>query len=209
MISGDGGSLRGKLEGEASMTMTKAKVVRRIAALLAIALYIALSAWASACLDLTPVTAGEVVTIPIPIPDVQPPPRMDASIHRDASADGDAAPVDGAPVDGRPVDGGHDVYVPPCLACIAAPDKPGPGCATEFAECMADPQCELAYKCVIANGCFLVETRQEIVICATPCIVEAGGITSQFSTSGILVKAAATCATDPPPGCGNFCAPTD
>jgi hypothetical protein len=189
------------------MTMTKAKVARRVAALLAIALYIALSAWASACLDLSPVTAGEVVTIPIPIPDVQPPPRMDASIHRDASADGDAGLVDGAPVDGGPVDSGHDVYVPPCLACIAASDKPGPGCAAEFGACMADPQCELAYLCVIKNGCFLVETRQEIVICATPCIVEAGGITSQFTTSGMLVKAAATCATDPPPGCGNFCAP--
>ena len=191
------------------MTMRKAKVVRQVAALGAIALYIALSAWASACLDLAPVTAGEVVTIPIPIPDVQPPPGHDASIHSDASVDGDAAPVDVARVDGAPVDGGHDVYVPPCLACIAAPDMPGPGCASEFAACMADPQCELAYLCVIKNGCFLAATRQEIVICATPCIVEAGMITSQFSTSGMLVKAAATCATDPPPGCGQFCGPTD
>jgi hypothetical protein len=191
------------------MTMAKAKVVRRVAALGAIALYIALGAWAAACLDLTPVTAGEVVTIPIPIPDVQPPPIQDASTHRDAPAGGDAALVDGAPVDGAPVDGGHDVYVPPpCLACITAPDMPGPGCATEIAACMADTECEAVYLCVIATDCLLLPTRQDLLACATPCVTEAG-ITSECSKAGMLVDKAATCITDPPPGCGHVCAPTD
>jgi len=191
------------------MTKAKAKVVRQGAALGAIALYIAVGAWASACLDLSPVTADEVVTIPIPIPDVQPPPSGDAPIHRDVSVDGDATGIDGAPVDVAPVDGGHDVYLPPCIACAMAPDVPGPGCATEFAACTANPECAAAYTCVIASGCLLLPTRQDFVVCATPCVVEAGGITSEYSTAGMLVKSAATCITNPPPGCGNVCAPVD
>jgi hypothetical protein len=175
--------------------MTKARALKRVAAFGGIALFVASSTWAAACVDLTPVTPGEVVTIPIPIPDVQQPPRRDAS----PSTDGDAGPGDA----------GFDVYLPPCLACLLAPDTPGPGCATEVAACMADPQCGAAYACAIENNCFLVQTREAILICSTPCVTEAGGITSSTSTSGMLVANVAACLTNPPPGCGSVCAPTD
>jgi hypothetical protein len=170
--------------------MTKARVVRRVAAFAGIVLFVALSTWAAACLDLTPVTEDQVVTIPIALPDVQRPPVPDGSA-RDAS--GDAGPLDAA-------------ILPPCESCFMSPDMPGPGCATEFHACLANPQCALAYACVLDMGCLLGLTQQQLILCATPCITEAGGITSQTSEAGVAVTNAATCLTTPPPGCGNLCA---
>jgi hypothetical protein len=65
---------------------------------------------------------------------------------------------------------------PACFTCLAAPDEPGPGCATQLAACQADPQCAQALACAAAKNCFASGSLGAIGVCGLPCITEAGVI---------------------------------
>jgi hypothetical protein len=64
-----------------------------------------------------------------------------------------------------------------CVPCVNAPDKPGPGCDTEYAACEADATCNGLWQCVLASGC-IGGPPASFISCALPCANEAGGIPS-------------------------------
>jgi hypothetical protein len=77
-----------------------------------------------------------------------------------------------------PTDAKSDVVVvdtTTCLACVDAPDMPGPGCGNESAACQADDQCSSLFACVLASGC-IGGPPSTFITCALPCANEAGGI---------------------------------
>jgi hypothetical protein len=85
------------------------------------------------------------------------------------------------PVSVQEVDAGPGLQVsgdadPACFTCLAQPDHPGPGCATELAACQADPQCAQALVCATQKNCFASGSLAAIGVCGLPCITEAGVI---------------------------------
>jgi hypothetical protein len=151
-----------------------------------------------ACLDLTPVTANEIAPPPgadvrAVVPADAMPPAVDATF--DASFDGDAR------VPRRDV----MVILPPCQTCLGQPDMPGPGCMTELEGCLMDPSCAYVYGCAVASGCLLLQTSNDLLACADPCVIEAG-ITSETSDAGIVLAALAGCLVG---ACGGICMPSD
>jgi hypothetical protein len=61
-----------------------------------------------------------------------------------------------------------------CKACLAAPEDPGPGCATVYNTCVAIEQCDKIITCSIETGCPQKPTLGEANICAVPCFVANG-----------------------------------
>jgi hypothetical protein len=176
------------------MKGTHAKRVLVVAALTA-----SLVAGAWACLDLTPITAG----------DVAPPPSLSdaATGVSEASLRTDGA-SDGGPLDGDGSLALRDVVVvPPCQNCIQQPDTPGPGCSTELTACLVDPTCTFVWKCVVGSGCLLAQTGNEVIDCADPCVIEAG-LSSDTTGPGLLVANLAVCAFEGPCAEAGICAPS-
>ena len=58
---------------------------------------------------------------------------------------------------------------PPCRACIAAPNQPGPGCADELSRCNDWASCLDIYACGYAAGCIFKKTQAESLECFRPC----------------------------------------
>jgi hypothetical protein len=61
-----------------------------------------------------------------------------------------------------------------CRACLAAPEDPGPGCATGYNACMAIEQCMKIVNCYLEAGCAQKPTMAEANGCALPCFVSNG-----------------------------------
>jgi hypothetical protein len=62
---------------------------------------------------------------------------------------------------------------PACLKCLATPDVPGPGCATEVAACRAAETCSRGYDCTFQRGC-VGGTVKTFVACLPACTLAAG-----------------------------------
>jgi len=58
---------------------------------------------------------------------------------------------------------------PPCRACIAAPNEPGPGCADELSRCGLN-RCFEIFECGYAAGCQFKKSTSEAVECYRPCL---------------------------------------
>jgi hypothetical protein len=56
-----------------------------------------------------------------------------------------------------------------CLQCQQAPDDPGPGCATELAECYAHASCKATAECAIQTGCYNLGNAADWTSCAIAC----------------------------------------
>jgi hypothetical protein len=61
-----------------------------------------------------------------------------------------------------------------CKVCLAAPEDPGPGCATAYNTCMAIEQCDKIITCSIMKGCPALPTMGENNLCAVSCFVANG-----------------------------------
>ena len=188
--------------------MAVSRGVRRAVLFGGIAAAILSAALVVACLDMTPVPPDEVVTFKIPIPEAQPPPPPREAGETDSTVPPTVDGGTGTGDSGMVIMADVEVeapYVPPCIACLQAPDVPGPGCGTEHAACFANPQCHAAYECAVANGCLLLQSGENAIICTTPCVVEAG-IASASSPAGMAVQNIADCFYAEA-GCGPICAP--
>jgi len=110
----------------------------------------ALSAGAlAACLDTTPVYVAEQAST-----------KGDASFHPvllDAGREAEAAVV-------------HDE----CVACLEAPDTPGPGCKSTIDTCDTLDRCKVSYLCAVNSGCFAVTSLADFYACGLACANEAG-----------------------------------
>jgi hypothetical protein len=133
----------------------------------------AIAAAIVACLDMTPITVT--------------PPGEDAA----------PSPIVDAGPDAPDVDTRH-----PCQRCIETPDDGG-GCGSELAACLADPQCNEIYQCVLSNGCLDKPTNRATTICSLPCAAEAG-VFDLTSTPAVLAITVVNCGEV---ACRGICVP--
>jgi hypothetical protein len=61
-----------------------------------------------------------------------------------------------------------------CVACLAAPEDPGPGCATAYDACVVNAQCLMIVNCYLDTGCAMKASMGEATLCAVPCFQAAG-----------------------------------
>ena len=80
-----------------------------------------------------------------------------------AVADGGSAP------DGHGA-GGFELSV--CKDCLMAPEKPGPGCGSAYAACVANPVCDRLIACALGNC--VGGPSSAFIGCAIPCAQDAG-----------------------------------
>jgi hypothetical protein len=85
------------------------------------------------------------------------------------------ADADGGPPRDAGGEGGFDLAA--CQACMAKPDKPGPGCKTEYDPCIASSKCDGVLTCIYGKGCFGGKSSQ-FLTCGIPCVMEAGILTN-------------------------------
>ncbi|MGH7438894.1 MAG: hypothetical protein ACRENE_24675 [Polyangiaceae bacterium] len=80
---------------------------------------------------------------------------------------------------GSPGDAGGDsgFDLAACKACMAQPDKPGPGCKAEYDPCIASAKCDGVLNCIYAAGCFGGKSSQ-FLTCGIPCVMDAGILTN-------------------------------
>lgn len=143
----------------------------------------------AACLDLTPLTYeaaprdANVPTMDVVEPmESAPPPGGDASVDV-LPNDADAAVMPEAPPP-----------PPTCLGCINLPDDAGkPGCASDVAACLKNPECSGTYLCAVRDNCFQQPSFKDIVACGLPCAEEAG-IMSTNDPAVQLIENIAICA---------------
>lgn len=89
-----------------------------------------------------------------------------------------------------------------CQRCLEQPEDAG-GCADELAQCLADPQCNLIYQCVIANRCLDKATPRAVTICSLPCASDAG-VFDLSSTPAVLAINVVNCGEI---SCRGICVP--
>jgi hypothetical protein len=88
-----------------------------------------------------------------------------------------------------------------CLACMAAPDEPGPGCETKFLACKQDPKCSVIIDCGFERQCFQ-GSRRAFLGCGLPCVTS-GGVLTGDDPILILASNLFQCLANGP--CGNLC----
>ena len=71
----------------------------------------------------------------------------------------------------EPVESGADPDAGPsaCWNCLISPNEPGPGCAAEWAGCMAYPRCTTLVECMDEIGCFKLADRGALIECIGLC----------------------------------------
>jgi hypothetical protein len=74
-----------------------------------------------------------------------------------------------------------------CLACIGAPDSPGPGCADELATCSEQASCERGYRCSLQDGCYSGAVT-ELPGCARRCAEVAGVVNSDDPSTPVALE---------------------
>jgi hypothetical protein len=93
-----------------------------------------------------------------------------------------------------------------CRQCVQAPDEPGPGCAALWAECVAEPRCEVMAECAIDRGCLSLHTVDERTACSLPCADMVGGVTSGGDPIVPLILRLNVCSLD---ACRDACLAED
>jgi hypothetical protein len=61
-----------------------------------------------------------------------------------------------------------------CVACLDAPEVPGPGCGTPRQACAANAICDAIIACGIENECFGIRGTNDRVSCFIPCSLGQG-----------------------------------
>ena len=101
-------------------------------------------------------------------------------------------------------DAGTDAATDPqaaCLACMQAPEDPGPGCAIPFQVCFQDDRCAPLVQCAIDAQC-LQGSRRLFVSCSVPCLTKGGVQTPDEYVLTIATNLFQCIANGP---CGNIC----
>jgi hypothetical protein len=88
-----------------------------------------------------------------------------------------------------------------CLACMTAPDEPGPGCQTVFDACKQNEKCSGFVDCGFELKCF-TGSKREVLKCGEPCVARGGPLTPD-NPAFLLVANFFQCTAYGP--CGDIC----
>jgi hypothetical protein len=79
-----------------------------------------------------------------------------------------------------------------CLACVSAPEEPGPGCAKKWVGCAEAERCAQVFTCAAARGCLASSALEQRLACSQPCFDEVG-LKSTGDPIGLLVVDVSAC----------------
>ena len=88
-----------------------------------------------------------------------------------------------------------------CLACMNAPEEPGPGCQTVFSACKQNPKCSVFIDCGFELQCFQ-GSKRAVFACGQPCLSRIGGLTPD-DPALLLASNFFQCVVNGP--CGDIC----
>jgi hypothetical protein len=92
-----------------------------------------------------------------------------------------------------------------CLACLMAPEEPGPGCQTVFNTCQQNEKCKIFIDCGYELQCFK-GSKRAVFGCGQPCLARVGALTPE-DPALLLASNFFQCATNGP--CGDICFQTE
>jgi hypothetical protein len=111
-----------------------------------------------------------------------------------------AACLDMTPLYVEPREAGATLDGAACLGCLSKPNAEL-GCADQIGRCVADPRCKEVYDCMIVDSCLERVVFDDKIACTLPCLTEAGIVSTNDPTVGVLVDIV-KCGEQ---GCANEC----
>jgi len=92
-----------------------------------------------------------------------------------------------------------------CLACLIAPEEPGPGCQTASTACRQNEKCSIFIDCGFEQQCFK-GSKRAVFACGQPCLARVGALTPE-DPALLLASNFFQCAANGP--CGDICFQTE